>query len=168
MSSDSYLIGVDGGGSKTAVVLTDRALRPLRLITRPRSNPGDIGVENSLSLVVDGCKDLCAEAGIAPASVRALFAGIAGGSAGNYARQLIDRLSAAFPDTLCGASDDGTNVLYASFPETDGVCIICGTGSSCFVKHKGKMPRKFAEKPAIKKKWAVVAEIVKRVAAATK
>ena len=37
-----------------------------------------------------------------------------------------------------------------------------------FVKHKGKMPRKFAGKPAIKKKWAAVAEIVKRVAAATK
>lgn len=141
MSSDSYLIGVDGGGSKTAVVLTDLALRPLRLITRPRSNPGDIGMESSLSLVVDSCRDLCAEAGIAPASVRALFAGIAGGSAGNYAKQLIDRLSQAFPGTMCGASDDGTNVLYASFPETDGVCIICGTGSSCFVKHKGKIYR---------------------------
>ncbi len=37
-----------------------------------------------------------------------------------------------------------------------------------FVKHKGKMPRKFAGKPAIKKKWAAVAEIVKRVAAAAK
>ena len=37
-----------------------------------------------------------------------------------------------------------------------------------FVKHKGKMPRMFAGKPAIKKKWAAVAEIVKRVAAATK
>jgi hypothetical protein len=37
-----------------------------------------------------------------------------------------------------------------------------------FVKHKGKMPRQFAGKPAIKKKWAAVAEIVKRVGAATK
>ena len=37
-----------------------------------------------------------------------------------------------------------------------------------FIKHKGKMPRKFAGKPAIKKKWASVAEIVKRVGAATK
>ena len=37
-----------------------------------------------------------------------------------------------------------------------------------FVKHKGKMPRKFSGKPTIKKKWAAVAEIVKRVAAATK
>ena len=35
-----------------------------------------------------------------------------------------------------------------------------------FVKHKGKIPAKFAKKPAIRKKWKAVAEIVKRVAAA--
>ena len=37
-----------------------------------------------------------------------------------------------------------------------------------FVKHKGKIPARFARKPAIRKKWKAVAEIVKRVAAATK
>ena len=35
-----------------------------------------------------------------------------------------------------------------------------------FMKHKGKIPAKFAKKPAIRKKWRAVAEIVKRVAAA--
>ena len=35
-----------------------------------------------------------------------------------------------------------------------------------FVKHKGKIPAKFVKKPAIRKKWKAVAEIVKRVAAA--
>ena len=34
-----------------------------------------------------------------------------------------------------------------------------------FVKHKGKIPAKFAKKPAIRKKWKAVAEIVRRVAA---
>ena len=37
-----------------------------------------------------------------------------------------------------------------------------------FVKHKGKIPARFARKPAIRKKWKAVAEIVKRVAAATR
>jgi hypothetical protein len=37
-----------------------------------------------------------------------------------------------------------------------------------FVKHKGKIPAKFARKPAIRKKWKAVAEIVKRVATATR
>ena len=35
-----------------------------------------------------------------------------------------------------------------------------------FVKHKGKIPAKFAKKPAIRRKWRAVAEIVKRVAKA--
>jgi len=34
-----------------------------------------------------------------------------------------------------------------------------------FVKHKGKMPAKFAKSPAICRKWKAVAEIVRRVAA---
>ena len=37
-----------------------------------------------------------------------------------------------------------------------------------FVKHKGKIPAKFAKKPVIRKKWKAVAEIVKRVAKATR
>lgn len=141
MSSGSYLIGVDGGGSKTAVVLTDMCCKPINLITRSRSNPGDIGIEASISLVVNACMDLLEESAVSPDSVRAVFAGIAGGSVGNYARQLIERLSSAFPGTVCGASDDGTNVLYASFPESDGVSVICGTGSSCFVKKSGRIYR---------------------------
>ena len=35
-----------------------------------------------------------------------------------------------------------------------------------FVKHKGKIPAKYEKKPAIRKKWKAVAEIVKRVAKA--
>ena len=37
-----------------------------------------------------------------------------------------------------------------------------------FLKHKGKLPAKYANKPAIVKKWKAVAEIVKRVAAETR
>ena len=37
-----------------------------------------------------------------------------------------------------------------------------------FVKHKGKIPAKFAKKPAIRKKWKAVAEIVRRVAASSR
>ena len=35
-----------------------------------------------------------------------------------------------------------------------------------FVKHKGKIPARFAKRTVIRKKWKAVAEIVKRVAAA--
>ena len=34
-----------------------------------------------------------------------------------------------------------------------------------YLKHKGKIPAKFAKKPAIRKKWKAVAKIIRRVAA---
>ena len=34
-----------------------------------------------------------------------------------------------------------------------------------YMKHKGKVPTKFAKKPAIRKKWKAVAKIIRRVAA---
>ena len=37
-----------------------------------------------------------------------------------------------------------------------------------FVKYKGRIPAKFRGKPMIVKKWKAVAEIVHRVAAATR
>ena len=37
-----------------------------------------------------------------------------------------------------------------------------------FVKHKGKIPAKFARLPAIRRKWQAVATIVKAVAAAAR
>ncbi|MBP5230976.1 MAG: hypothetical protein ILO68_04530 [Clostridia bacterium] len=134
MSSGNYLIGVDGGGSKTAVALTDTDLSLLHLDAFPRSNPGDIGTEASLSLVREACLSVCRSRGIRPEDVSAVFAGIAGGSAGNYARSLRDLLSESFPGAVCGVSDDGTNVLFSAFSGGDGVSVICGTGSSCFVK----------------------------------
>ena len=41
-------------------------------------------------------------------------------------------------------------------------------GPEVFVKHKGKIPAKFARKSAIRKKWHAVAKIVKAVAAAAR
>ena len=37
-----------------------------------------------------------------------------------------------------------------------------------FMKHKGKIPARFAKKPAIRRKWKAVAEIAKRVTTATR
>lgn len=130
----SYLLGADGGGTKTAVVLTDLSLRPILQTRFPRSNPGDVGFEPSLRLVTECFEETVRQAGVDKSEIAAVFAGIAGASVKAYAEALVSSLQTAFPGAACGASHDGINVLYAAFPEGDGVCVICGTGSSCFVK----------------------------------
>ena len=141
MSSSGYLIGIDGGGSKTAVALTDACLNLVLLESFPRSNPGDIGADSALLLIHDACLSVLSKASVRADEVIAAFAGIAGGSAGHFPNRVVPLLEEILPNAVCGASDDGVNVLYASFPDRDGVSVICGTGSSCFVKRSGKIIR---------------------------
>lgn len=132
---NQYLLGADGGGTKTAVVLTDMELHPVYLQTFPRSNPGDIGYEQTEALLLSAFDEVCEKAGVPKAEVVGLFAGIAGLSAGSCMPRLRAALQASFPDCAVDCAHDGMNVLYAAFPDgSDGAAIICGTGSSCFVK----------------------------------
>ena len=132
-----YLLGADGGGTKTAIALTDLSLNPILQLRFPRSNPGDVGFEESIRMVTESFSEVCARAGVRADEIAAVFAGIAGASIKGYSEALAASLQNAFEGAACGASHDGINVLYAAFPEGDGVCVICGTGSSCFVK-KGR------------------------------
>ena len=56
---------------------------------------------------------------------------------------------------VCTSFEEATRATQEDFAET----------FMLFVKHKGKIPARFAKKPVIRKKWEAVAEIVKRVAA---
>ncbi len=130
-----YLLGADGGGTKTAVVLTDMELNTVCLQTFPRSNPGDIGYEQTEALLLHAFDEVCAQANVGKEEIAGVFAGIAGLSAGDCTPKLRAALQASFPNAKADCSHDGMNVLYAAFPDgSDGVAVICGTGSSCFAK----------------------------------
>ncbi len=132
-----YLIGIDGGGTKTDFVLCGPAMNGIARHFAGRSNPNDIGIANTAALIKSGVCELCAKAGIDRGEVKAAFAGIAGATSRDYARQIERALCEALPNARALALHDGINVLYGAFPEEDGISVICGTGSSCFVK-KGR------------------------------
>jgi N-acetylglucosamine kinase-like BadF-type ATPase len=129
-----YLMGADGGGTKTAFLVTDLEGNVISELKKGRSNPNDIGIENTISLVVDGFTLLCNQAGIDKSEVAAIFAGMAGVTANGYRDVIRTAVQNEFPNALVGVNHDGVNILYAAFPESDGVGVICGTGTSCFVK----------------------------------
>ena len=129
-----YLLGVDGGGSKTAFMLTDTLCRPVAELKLSRSNPNDIGINNTISLLIEGFSALCKQADIAKDDIGAIFTGVAGVTANNFRSIIKEALSEAFPQALVGVNHDGVNILYAAFPDRNGVAVICGTGTSCFTK----------------------------------
>lgn len=132
-----YIIGIDGGGSKTDFLLCDLSLNEIARRIDSRSNPNDIGIEAVIDLVCKNISALLCEADIEACRVKAVFAGIAGLTTADYQSKIIRAIGDMLPDAKVDASHDGINVLYGAFPQGDGVSIICGTGSSCFVK-KGK------------------------------
>ena len=97
MSSSGYLIGIDGGGSKTAVALTDACLNLVLLESFPRSNPGDIGADSALLLIHDACLSVLSKASVRADEVIAAFAGIAGGSAGHFPNRVVPLLEEILP-----------------------------------------------------------------------
>ena len=132
---EQYLLGVDGGGSKTAIVLTDSHQKSIAVKTLGRSNPGDIGYPAMEELLLTGLGDICTENGVAFEQVASVFAGVAGLTSFKMTETFRAAMEKQFPNAICDCSHDGMNVLYGAFPGgEDGAIVICGTGSSCFAK----------------------------------
>lgn len=136
-----YLIGIDGGGTKTDFLLADTEFNVVGRKIAPRSNPNDIGIKALETLISNGISELLDESNVKKCDISAAFAGIAGVTSANYTERIKKLLSELLPYSKTDALHDGINVLYGAFPESDGVSIICGTGSSCFVKRGNEIFR---------------------------
>jgi len=134
ITENRYILGVDGGGTKTAFLITDIDGNAVSKLKKPRSNPNDIGIESCIKLILDGFSELCAHAVIEKSDVAAIFIGMAGVTANGYKSLIKNAVLNEYKNAIVEVNHDGVNVLYAAFPYSDGVGVICGTGTSCFVK----------------------------------
>lgn len=130
----NYILGIDGGGSKTDFLLCDTELNEVARRIAGRSNPNDIGIDAVREVLVENISALLSENGIDKGCVVSAFAGIAGLTSAQYSKTVKSTLIEQLPNAKVDALHDGINVLYGAFSDSDGVSIICGTGSSCFVK----------------------------------
>ena len=128
-----YIIGVDGGGTKTAAALADIDGNILRVSYAAGCNPNDIGFEKAIKNIFSAVQALDVDIH----SIAAIYCGVAGITAADYSARANAWLKEQFPQAKSEALHDGINVIYSAFPEKDGAIVICGTGSSCFMK-KGK------------------------------
>ena len=133
-------IGVDGGGTKTAF-LCDKDSERFSLTLREAANPNTVGSDKSVDVIRRGIDALCKEHGIAPHQIDGIFCGIAGATNGDYRDYCVARLKAVFENANIAVAHDGHNILSAAFGNGDGAIVICGTGSSCFVRKNGVLSR---------------------------
>ena len=133
MSNIKYFLGIDGGGTKTEFVLSDKSGIILNRFITDSSNPNDIGIDECLRLLQVGCKKTCGMFDFKNISV---VAGIAGASTGNYSDLIRDFLySSGFANAECFS--DTKLTVSATLGSKDGICVIIGTGIVIIIQKNG-------------------------------
>lgn len=128
-----YCIAADAGGSKTDVVLFDETGHILRRHIGPGGNATDIGVDEARGRFETCLEHILPEA---PGKIAALYGGMAGvfphgDFYSSYFRPRLDVGSVRF-------DDDGCSLLSGTMGHSDGCAMVCGTGSSLFVRIEGQ------------------------------
>jgi N-acetylglucosamine kinase-like BadF-type ATPase len=126
------LLGIDGGGSKTRALITDRSGTALGEGLSTSSNYHRVGFDAATAAIKTAIADAFAKAGRAPERFAAATFGLAGvdraADRDLYSRWLeTEQLAARF-----SIVNDAQLVLAAGAPEGWGVSLICGTGSMCY------------------------------------
>lgn len=128
-----YVIGLDGGGTKTAAALADEQGRILRRCTGEATNPNGQPLEQAKArfqgLLMETAQGY---------PVSAVFTGVAGIGTVDMRARYTQWLRDIFPETThVRADSDVCCAITATLDFADGIAAIAGTGSSAFVRING-------------------------------
>ena len=133
----SLFLGIDGGGTKTALVLMERGGRILGRLSVGSTNPVDVGIETTLAVLSEAVSEVCGKLARDRISV---FAGIAGLTVGDFTERVTEHLG-GLGFGRYAAGSDARNAVSAGLGSEDGVAVILGTGTVAFVQRDGVLRR---------------------------
>ncbi len=120
----NYFLGIDGGGTKTVFRLINEDGSIVSEICKGASNPNDIGIENTISLLKDGITQVCR--GI-PFQQITMFAGLSGGGLTGNNAQILRNFFRKFGFLAFDNGSDIENLVAVSDYEKC-ILVIMGTG----------------------------------------
>ncbi len=127
----TYLLGIDGGGTKTDFILSDENLNILNKVTLGGCNPIDIGIEEAKKILKEGiykiCENICLSDVI-------MFAGLSGGSSGGM-KENLEKFFDTFGFKAFSNGSDTENIISAGIGDRDGIVVIMGTGNCAIAQH---------------------------------
>ena len=128
-----YFIAFDGGGTKIESVLFDEYGHIIKRYTGEGGNATDIGKEEALRRL-DICLQFLLENN--PVSIYGLYGGMAGVCPNGdfYSAHVRETLT----DTFIRFEDDGCILISGGIGPQDGCGMVCGTGSSLFIRIAGQ------------------------------
>lgn len=128
------VVGVDGGGSKTRVVVADESGKALGSIEGPASAVRPGAVEHSADVIAACVRDALAHAGMEHVVPKVLYVGVAGVGREPEREALWQALVAREVAEDVAVHPDAMIALDDAFAEGAGVLLIAGTGSVAFAR----------------------------------
>jgi glucosamine kinase len=125
----NYVLGFDGGGTKTECVLMDAAGKILARSFSGPSNPSRVGVESALGEIEKAADRALRQVQAARTAVVALGAGLAGTGKPEMKERMQASLEGAFPDATVSILTDLEAALAAA-EEGPAIVLVAGTGSA--------------------------------------
>jgi N-acetylglucosamine kinase-like BadF-type ATPase len=136
-----YVLGFDGGGTKTECVLMDSAGSIVARSVSGPSNPTRVGVQAATSEIEKAAELAFREAGVARNSVVALGAGLAGTAQAEMKGRMQASLERAFPGIVVNLLTDLEAALAAA-GNGAAILLVAGTGSAAIARdEQGKIWR---------------------------
>jgi N-acetylglucosamine kinase-like BadF-type ATPase len=130
-----FLLGIDGGGSKTAAALSD-GQSVLGTHTTGGCNLNVVSSENARLALREAVQGVLSAAGVPATAVTAVCAGVAGTASSENAAKISDILAELLPRASVQVVPDVIIALEAAFSGGPGLVCICGTGSIAFGRNE--------------------------------
>lgn len=127
-------LGIDAGGTKCAFALCDENENIIKTLTLGPANPNDTGIDACLDTIKKGALLVCE--GCSPNTV---FAGVSGAGSGENKEKIGALLASLFPNSVTNNGTDAVNLLYCSKSTGSVGALICGTGTSLFVRKNNEI-----------------------------
>jgi N-acetylglucosamine kinase-like BadF-type ATPase len=142
VSEASYLLGFDGGGTKTECILADREGHMIARAQAGPSNPLRTGYARAWFALSEAGDLVLAKAKIHAGHVRAVCAGLGGAGRPSVVRRVATFFEGSYPNATIQVTTDLETALEAAFGPGEGMILLAGTGSAAFGRDaKGRTAR---------------------------
>lgn len=134
-----YFIGIDGGGTKSKLVLVDEKLNILYEHIGIGTNLLSVGINNAAKTFFELIKNAVKSTNIAISQIKGITIGTAGAGRNEQVKSLMNKLliilqSKKYPVENLIITSDAEITLKGAFPNGKGIILIAGTGSILYGK----------------------------------
>jgi glucosamine kinase len=128
----TYILGLDGGGTKTECVLADQDGRIVARATGGPSNPLRTGYARAWFSLSEAADVVLRHEKIHASHIRAICAGLGGAGRPGVVRRVTTFFEKGFPNAHVRVTTDLEIALEAAFGAGEGIILLAGTGSAAF------------------------------------